>query len=77
MTIYFPNTLLPSRSQTRLWGGSESHLPSRGGWGIEIIFHYPTPNEKPNKMLVDDLDSAAPSWKKTNPIVGETVKIWC
>ena len=52
----------PPRSQTKLSNGRESHLPSRGGWGIEIIFHYPTPNEKPNEMLVHDLDSAAPSW---------------
>ena len=61
VTIYFSNTLHPPRSQTRLSNGRESHLPSRGGWGIEIIFHYPTPNEKPNEMLVHHLDSAAPS----------------
>jgi hypothetical protein len=51
----------PPRSQTKLYNGRESHLPSNGGWGIKIIFHYPTPNEKPNEMLVHDLDSAAPS----------------
>ena len=32
------------------------------GWGLEILFHSPTPDEKPNEILVDDLDSAAPSW---------------
>ena len=32
------------------------------GWGLEIFFYPSTPDEKPNEMLVDDLDSADRSW---------------
>ena len=41
------------------------------GRGVTTLFLAPTPHEKPNEMLIDDLDSAAPSW---NPSPGTALE---